>query len=158
MAAELTAPAMGPSRESLEQGFRELSDEELLRRCGSGELTSFAQSIALAEVRERGLQPPVVVAQPAMEEEQPYLGDCVIVARYLSYQEVHLLHGCLQAAGIPSVVADAQLVQTDALLTPAMRGASLRVPQARAAEAAEVIAAFKRGDFQLDENFEPGPS
>ena len=145
---------MGPSRESLKETFQELSDEELLRRCTSGELTDFAQSVALAEVRARGLELPAA-PQAARDEEQPYLGDWITVARYLSYSEVHLLRSCLEAAGIPATVADAQLIQTDALLTPAMRGASLRVPAAYSAEAAEVIAAFKRGDFQLDENFEP---
>ena len=147
---------MGPSRESLEETFRELSDEELLRRCISGELTDLAQSIGLAEVRARGLELPAA-AKPVKEEEPPFLGDWVTVARYLSYAEVHVLRSCLEAAGIPAVVADAQLVQTDALLSPAMRGASLRVPAACSAEAGEVIAAFRRGDFQLDESFKPDP-
>src|SRR5574338_625360 len=73
-----------PSRESLEEAFRELSDEELLRRCASGELTELAQSIGLAEVRARGLGLPAA-AKPVKEEEPPFLGDWVTVARYLSY-------------------------------------------------------------------------
>ena len=145
---------MGPDRASLEQTFRELADDELIARCTSGGLTELAQSIALAEVRARGLELPPE-PQDASEQEQPYLGDWILIARYLSYTEVHLLQSCLEAAGIPAVVADAQLVQTDALLTPALRGASLRVPAACAAEAREVIAAFKRGEFQLDEDFDP---
>jgi len=145
---------MGPSRESLEETFRDLSDEELLRRCVSGELTDFAHAIAVAEVRSRGLVIPAVEPAPR-DEEPPYLGDWVTVARYLGYSEVHLLRARLETLGIPAVVADAQLVQTDALLMPALRGASLRVPEACAAEAAEAIAAFKRGDFQLDETVEP---
>ena len=52
-------------------------------------------------------------------------------------------------------MADAQLVQTDALLIPALRGARLRVPAMRVAEAQAVIAAFKRGDFALGDDFEP---
>lgn len=78
-----------------------------------------------------------------------------MIARYLSYTEAHLLKSCLVAAGVPAAVADAQLIQTDALLTAAMRGASVRVPAACATEAREVIAAFTRGDFQLDDGFEP---
>jgi len=145
---------MGPSRRSLEETFQELADDELLRRCTSGELTEFAQSIALAEVRARGLELPGKPEDPK-EREQEYLGDWVTIAQYLSYTEVHLLRSCLEAAGIPAAVADAQLVQTDALLTPAMRGASVRVPSAYATEAREVIAAYRRGDFRLDENFDP---
>jgi len=136
-----------PSRESLEETFRELADEELLARCTSGELTDEAQAIALAEARARGLQIPV---RPKVEEEESvYLGDWVTIARYLSYSEVHILRSCLEAAGIPATVADAQLVQTDALLMPAMRGASLRVPAACATDAQEILEAFRRGDLQL---------
>jgi hypothetical protein len=85
-----------------------------------------------------------------------YQGDWVIVAQYLSFAEVHILRSLLQNAGIPAEVADAQLVQTDALLIPAMRGARLRVPATRLEEAREVIAAFRRGDFALGDDFEPG--
>jgi hypothetical protein len=85
-----------------------------------------------------------------------YQGDWVIVDRYLSYIEVHLLQSCLKGAGIPTLVSDAQLVQTDPLLSPALRGASLRVPAERVAEARELIAAIKRGDFALGDDFEPG--
>jgi hypothetical protein len=84
-----------------------------------------------------------------------YEGDWVIAARYLSYTEVHMLRSCLEAAGVPAEVADAQLVQADPLLSPAMRGASLRVPASYLAEAREVIEAFKRGDFELADDFDP---
>ena len=84
-----------------------------------------------------------------------YQGDWVIVDRYLSYIEVHLLQSCLKGAGIPALVSDAQLVQTDPLLSPALRGASLRVPAERFDEAKELLAAIKRGDFALDDDFEP---
>ena len=86
-----------------------------------------------------------------------YQGDWVIVDRYLSYIEVHLLQSWLKGAGIPAMVSDAQLVQTDPLLAPALRGASLRVPAGRVAEANERLAAIKRGDFERGDDFEPGP-
>lgn len=138
--------------ERLKRIFAELADEELLRRCASGELTELAQSIAMAEVLERGLTPP---PKPPPAREPEYQGDWVVVAQYLSFAEVHILRSLLQSAGIPAEVADAHLVQTDALLIPALRGARLRVPETRVAEAKEVIAAFRRGDFELGEDFEP---
>lgn len=144
---------MVPSRESLKETFGELSDEELLRRCTSGELTEEAHAIAAHEARERGLELPRIVESE--EREREYLGEWVTIARYLSYMEVNLLRSCLESAGIPAIAADAQTIQTDALLTPAMRGASLRVPAEYAAEAREVVEAFKRGDFELSEQFEP---
>jgi hypothetical protein len=139
--------------ERLKKMFAELADEELLRRCASGTLTELAQSIAMAEVRARGLSLPAPKPPPSPEPD--YQGDWVIVAQYLSFAEVHILRSLLQNAGIPAEVADAQLVQTDALLIPALRGARLRVPATRVAEAQEVLAAFKRGDFELGEDFEP---
>ena len=142
-----------PEGERLKRLFAELADEELLRRCASGELTERAQSIAMAEVLERGLTLP---PKPPPAHDPEYQGDWVIVAQYLSFAEVHILRSLLQNAGIPAEIADAQLVQTDALLIPAMRGARLRVPATRVAEAQEVMAAFKRGDFALGEDFESG--
>ncbi|HXZ52541.1 MAG TPA: hypothetical protein VEH51_11115 [Burkholderiales bacterium] len=109
----------------------------------------------MEELRARGLdlpQEPAIQQQP----EEPYLGDWVTVAQYLSYTEVHVLRSCLEAAGIPAEVADAQLIQTDGLLTPAMRGASVRVRAAYAGEARKAIAAYRRGDFRLDDDFDPG--
>ena len=47
------------------------------------------------------------------------------------------------------------LIQTDALLTPAMRGAHVRVPAAHVRDALEIVAAFRRGDFRLDDDFDP---
>jgi hypothetical protein len=146
--------ADGPSRSSLEETFRELADEELLRRCTSGELTELAQAVAREEVRVRGLALP---APETREEAEPeYLGDWVIVARYLSYTEVHLQRAVLEGSGIPAVVADAQLMQTDGLLGPALRGASLRVPAAYADQARELLAAYRRGAFRLRDDFDPG--
>ena len=43
----------GPSRGSLEETFRELADEELLRRCASGELTELAQAVAQCSFKGR---------------------------------------------------------------------------------------------------------
>jgi hypothetical protein len=134
--------------------FRSLTDDELLHRCASGELTDFAQSVAMKEAEARGLAFRRE-ANTATEPEEGYLGDWVMIARYLSFTEVHLLKSRLESAGIPAVVGDAHLIQTDALLTPAMRGANVRVPAAYVPEALEVVAAFKRGDFRLDDSFDP---
>jgi hypothetical protein len=64
--------------------------------------------------------------------------------------------GCLVAAGIPAVVADDNLVQTDSLLTPALGGVRILAPEAYLERAKEVIDAFNRGDYALDENADVG--
>lgn len=71
------------------------------------------------------------------------------VAQLLSPTDGYLLAGCLQAAGIPAFVADANLIQANYLLAIAVGGVRILVPSDRASEATEVIAAFNRGDYAL---------
>ena len=78
--------------------------------------------------------------------------DLVEVARYLVPLEARLVQGCLVASGLPAVLADDQLVQTDFLLAPALGGVRILVPEDRLVEAREVLAAFARGEFALDED------
>jgi len=85
-----------------------------------------------------------------------YQGDMVLVARYLTSTEAHMLCSCLIAAGVPAEAGDTNLVQAHSLLAGAVGGACIRVPGCFEAEAHEVIAAFKQGTFELDENFDAG--
>ena len=144
---------MNPAVQGLEAVFGSLSDEELLARCAAGSLTEEAQAAARKEARQRGLNP--IDPSPVVEESETYLGDRVIVARYLTPTEAHLCKSCLEGAGIPAEVGDANLLQANELLFSALGGASLRVPEAFVAEAKEVLAAVERGDFALDEGFDP---
>jgi hypothetical protein len=89
-----------------------------------------------------------------MTSDSDYPGDLQIVASHLTPTEAHLLRSCLEAAGIPSEVGDANLVQTHGLLAGAVGGAKLRVRQAFVADALDIIAAFKRGEFALDDDFD----
>ena len=86
----------------------------------------------------------------------PYLGDLVTVARDLTPTDAHMLCACLQAARVPAVVADDNLVQANPLWSVAVGGAKLRVAASHVEEARQVIAAFERGDFALDDDFDPG--
>ena len=78
--------------------------------------------------------------------------DLVEVARYLIPLEANLVQGCLVASGVPAVLADAHLVQTDLLLAPALGGVRILVPQDRVQEAQAVLEAFARGEFALGED------
>jgi hypothetical protein len=78
--------------------------------------------------------------------------DLVELARYLIPMEAGLVQGCLAASGVPAVLADAHLVQTDLLLAPALGGVRILVPQAHLQEAQAVLEAFQRGEFALDED------
>jgi hypothetical protein len=87
---------------------------------------------------------------------QPYLGDMVILERGLEPTEAHMLVACLAAAGIQADAGDTNMVQMHALLSIAMGGASVRVPQSQLIEGHAVLEAYRRGDFALDDDFDPG--
>jgi Zn-dependent alcohol dehydrogenase len=78
------------------------------------------------------------------------------VARYLVPMDATLVQGCLVAAGVPAVLADANLVQTDLLLAPALGGVGILVPEAYLQQAEGVLAAYERGEYALDENTDVG--
>ncbi|TFW26561.1 hypothetical protein E4L96_04065 [Massilia arenosa] len=84
--------------------------------------------------------------------------DLLIVARYFTPTEAHVVCGCLVAAGIPAVVADDNLVQANSLWTPALGGVRVLVPSEHMAEAQAVIAAYERGEFSLRDDEDVGPA
>jgi len=77
--------------------------------------------------------------------------DLVELVRYFLPLEARLVQGCLVASGVPAVLADDQLVQTDFLLAPALGGVRILVPQDRLDEAQGVLDAFARGAYTLGE-------
>jgi hypothetical protein len=82
--------------------------------------------------------------------------DLYVVARYMIPVDATLAQGCLEASGIPAMLADAHLMQTDLLLAPALGGVRLLVPAEYVQSAHEVLLALARGDFALDENASDG--
>ncbi len=144
---------MNTDRPDLATRFRELSDDELVSLCASGDLAGLARSVALEELGSRGINPP---ARPgAALAGAEYEGDFVTVAQFLNPTDAHIVRGLLESAGILAVVGDANLAQMHSLLTVAIGGVRVRVPAARAAEAKEVIAAYNRGDFALPDDESP---
>jgi hypothetical protein len=135
---------------ALAKHFHDISDGELLRRCSNDSLTDVAQSIAYAEIVSRGLALPDTIA--AQEETVPYEGDFETVAQLLNPIDASIISGCLEAAGIPTVIADTNLVQLNSLLAIAVGGVRIRVPAARTAEAGDIIAAYHRGELALPDD------
>ena len=79
--------------------------------------------------------------------------DLFVIAKYLIPMEATLAQGCLVAAGIPAVLADAHLMQTDLLLAPARGGVRILVPAEYLQQSAAVLEGLARGDYALDESF-----
>ena len=134
--------------------FSQLSDAELLARFASGTLTSLARDIAAVEIRRRGLELPEVAKLQAPGADE-YAGDYEAVARYLNVMDAHVVYSCLEAAGIPSYIADAQIVQTNSLWAPAVGGARIMVQARYVEDAKEVIAAFNSGALALQDEDKP---
>ena len=130
--------------------FREMSDEEFVARTASGFLTAPAQALAVEESKSRGIELAEVVV--TADDDSGYQGDFQTVGRFLDPTDAHVLRGLLESAGVPVVVADANLVQTNSLWAIAVGGVRVLVPASRAAEAREIIAAFDRGDLALPDD------
>jgi hypothetical protein len=81
--------------------------------------------------------------------------DLFVVARYMVPLDATLAQGCLVAAGVPAVLADAHLMQADLLLAPALGGVRVLVEAGQLEQALAVLAALARGDYALDEHL-PG--
>jgi hypothetical protein len=89
-----------------------------------------------------------------MHGDSPYNpddGDWQTLVSFFSPTEAFLLRGCLQAGGVPAMVADAQLVQAHGLLASAIP-VRVMVPEKLMHQAESVVAAFQRGDFSLSED------
>ena len=81
----------------------------------------------------------------------PHDGDWQTLITFFSPTEAFLLRGCLQAGGVPAMVADAHLVQTHSLLASAIP-VRVMVPEKLMRQAEAVIEAYHRGDFALPEH------
>lgn len=139
---------MDVDRIELANRFSQLSDEALLSQFVFGALTDLARVVAVEEIRRRGLELPEV-AKPETPGPAEYAGDYETVARFFNVLDAHVVCSCLEAAGIPAYIADAQIVQTNSLWAPAVGGARIMVQQRYVADAEEVIAAFNSGALAL---------
>lgn len=148
---------MNNERAELAETFSLLESEELLRRFQSGLLTDLARTLVQEELARRGVSFPTLTDTEGDADVHAASGrDLFTVARYFIPTDAHIVQGCLMAAGVPAVVADANLVQTNSLLTSALGGVRILVPASYLQQAREVIAAFNRGEFRLEDDIDVG--
>jgi hypothetical protein len=147
---------MSITREELLERFRELSDDYLVERIRSGELTGVARSAAEQELRQRGVPPPdepqtaAVCGGDASED-----GEFVTIARLLVPTQAHILRSRLEAEGVPVLMADGNFVQTNDLLSIAVGGIRVQVPASFVPQALEIMTAIRTGQLALDEDADP---
>lgn len=96
------------------------------------------------------------LASAAMDAEALPGRDLFVVAKCMVPTDAYLLQGCLVAGGVPAVVADANHVQADLLIAPALGGVRILAPASYLAQAAQILAAYERGDYQLDDDADVG--
>jgi Putative prokaryotic signal transducing protein len=143
---------MTVTRESLLQKYQLLTDDELRALFESGELSDLAREVAAAELRQRGIDLSTPVAESRATGEAEFVSDDLVpIARFFTAMEAHMLQSRLEADGVPAIVADANIVQANALLTMAVGGVRVLVPEAYLNQALETVKAIERGDYALDD-------
>ena len=147
---------MSDHRDELSDTFSQMSDEELLERWHSGNLTEVAVEVAQAEFVRRQIAVPDFVRFELVEEDSGPQSEVsfATVARSLEPLQIEMLRARLQAEGIDAFAIDAGMNQVNALYAIAVGGVRLMVPRESAEEARQIIGLVKSGRFALrdDEN------
>ena len=150
------------TRQSLLERLQLLSNEELLALFHSGDLIDMAKEVAADELRRRGVdlaKPAAALPADADSEKTSGSGDqgtsaggdLVLIARLFTALDAHLLQSRLEVEGVPTVVVDDNIVQTNPFLTLAVGGVRVFVPESHAERAREIARAIERGDYALDD-------
>ncbi len=133
--------------------FSTLDDAALLNLLAPGALTDIALTLVRAELDSRG----VAIANPPEAPEQAQdLGEFQTLKHFLEPMDAHMLAACLQDRGVPAFVADADTVQTNMLLSIALGGVRLQVPEALIERAQAIMESYGRGDFALKDAEDEG--
>jgi hypothetical protein len=146
---------MTVTRQSLAERFRHLDDEELVTEFQSGGLTELASEVAATEIESRGIdisqyeQRPPPCAEPELKLEPIAASeDLVLLARFYDVSSAYLLQSCLDAQGVPSIVADALTYQA---AMGGISGVRVLVPESYFTRAAEIKSRIDNGDYRLDD-------
>ena len=137
---------MDLDRRATSEHLSALNDAELIALFSSGKLSVQASEMARAEISQRDLPIPELVAPIKTDD----LGEFLTLKTYLEPTSGHLLAACLKANGIPSLVADANTVQANMLLGLALGGVRVQVPTDLIPAARELLQRYERGDFALE--------
>jgi hypothetical protein len=81
----------------------------------------------------------------------------IVVAAYPDATQAHVAKGLLESEGIDAVLRDEHLVTANWMLSNALGGVRLMVPQAREVEARRLLQQAARGELALDDLEEDTP-
>jgi hypothetical protein len=137
--------------------FADLTDEALLARLRSGNLTDEAEALARAEAGQRGLELP----REPEPEPQPNLlppSDYVQLAGYLQPMEAYVLEGRLRAEGIHAHLVGVKTVEANPLWLNAMGGVRIFVPRSEYQHASEILAFKSEEEDELQDDLSAEPA
>jgi Putative prokaryotic signal transducing protein len=144
---------MEVSREELETRFREMSDEELLSLLRSRDLTPLAIEVAISTLNFRGLTSsalpgPADASANSQDGSVDEEVDLVTVADAVNAVEANVIRLFLESHGIlASVWGEHAPVSPWGFLPGTLPRIQVRSDQVE--QARELLAAMKRGDFEL---------
>jgi len=82
--------------------------------------------------------------------------DLYVVATRPLPTDAAMLQGCLAASGVPAELSDANMVQAYAGAVTGLGGVRIMVAERHLQQAVDVLAAYDRGEFALDEHTDVG--
>jgi hypothetical protein len=145
---------MTVTRQSLSEYYESLNDEALRDLFHSGELTALAQEVAGTELQRRGIsiqsaltptKEPPRDEEAAKELDERGEGKLVLLAQLWTAAEAEMLRGRLNAEGVDAIIADAQVVQTTAMMSLAFGGVRVLVPESQLERARDIVKAVEAG-------------
>jgi DNA-directed RNA polymerase subunit RPC12/RpoP len=81
----------------------------------------------------------------------------IVIAAYPDATQAHVAKGLLESEGIEAMLRDEHLVTANWMLSNALGGVRLMVPQSREAAARRLLQQASRGEFALDDADEETP-
>ena len=135
--------------------MRDLDDEALLQRYASGDLTELAQEVARQELLSRGLALPTLQPESEAAVEESFNGELTLLRNQLAGPTAQVLCAFLESEGIPAVLENLHWNTMYSLISYSTGGVRLMVHTGDLERARELLTAFDRGDFALDEDQPP---
>jgi hypothetical protein len=137
--------------EDLVGRFADLTDDALVARIQSGDLSESARAIARAEAERRGLDVSAESSAEIAEVDLPS-PSYVQLSGFLEPMEAYVMEGRLKAEGIDVHLMGAGTLETNPLWLNAMGGVRLFVPRFQYERAKEIIARQDEGEYALTDD------
>ena len=121
----------------------------------SGELTDLAQEVVRQELLSRAIAIPVPSSEQEPPPEDGFNGELTLLRNQLSGPTAEVLRGFLESQGIPASLENLHWNAMYSLISYSTGGVRLMVHAGNLGRARELLAAFDRGDFALDDDAAP---